>query len=99
VAKKVTGEDIVWKDEVDDSCYLAAGKYLSLLMPDANARNYVSLLRKAPARQYSPHDILRAARLKPAKPGDPVVAAAAGGRRSSDHRGRVPPGVRGDRPG
>lgn len=62
--------EIVWKDEPDELNFRAAGTFLSLFLPPNLVSGCVSGLRTVGTRQYNPHDLLRAARLKPAKASD-----------------------------
>jgi hypothetical protein len=52
-----------WKEEPDDHDYPAAQDYLSLLMPDARAKQVVRRLRDAPIAHRKAKDLLRASRL------------------------------------
>jgi len=75
-AKRLSGKkadklpDIAWKDDPDELNYKAAGTFLSLFLPQPMVSACVSALRTVGTRQYNPHDLLRAARLKPAKASD-----------------------------
>lgn len=77
-AKTVTGKkndklpDIQWKDQPDEANFRAAATFLSLFMTGQLVSQCVSALRTVGTRQYNPHDLLRASRLKPAKSGDLV---------------------------
>jgi hypothetical protein len=72
LAKKPGPDDILWKEDPDPSTFKAATAYLSLLMPKANAKHLVSMLKVAPESRYRADDLLRAAGLKPADDDDPT---------------------------
>jgi hypothetical protein len=52
-----------WKDEPDDHDYPAAADYLSLLLPEAAAREVSDRLRAAPLMHRKAKDLLRASSL------------------------------------
>jgi hypothetical protein len=63
-----------WKDEPDDHDYPAAADYLSLLLPEATAKELADRLRAAPLTHRKAKDLLRASSL-PALGADNVHVA------------------------
>jgi hypothetical protein len=64
-----------WKDEPDDHDYPAAADYLSLLMPDAAAKELSDRLRMAQLVRRKAKDLVRASRLPILGPDNFHVAA------------------------
>jgi hypothetical protein len=64
-----------WKDEPDDHDYPAAADYLSLLLPEAAAKEMSDRLRAAPLLHRKAKDLLRASRLPVLGPDNFHVAA------------------------
>ena len=63
-----------WKDEPDEHDYPAAADYLSLLLPEAAARELSDRLRAAPLLHRKAKDLLRASRLPALGPDNVHVA-------------------------
>lgn len=63
-----------WKDEPDDHDYPAAADYLSLLLPEAEARELSDRLRAAPFVHRKAKDLLRASELPVLGPDNVHVA-------------------------
>lgn len=70
--KKGDALEIQWKDAPAEENFKAASTFLSLFMPGPLVAECVSALRTVGTRTFNPHDLLRAARLKPAKSSDVV---------------------------
>jgi hypothetical protein len=64
-----------WKDEPDDHDYPAASDYLTLLVPEARAKELSDRLRAAPLMHRKAKDLLRASRLPILGPDNFHVAA------------------------
>ena len=64
-----------WKDQPDDHDYPAAADYLSLLLPDAAARQLTDRLRAAPLTHRKAKDLVRASGLAILGPDNVHVAA------------------------
>jgi len=71
-AAKKQPPEITWKDEPADENYRSAANFLGLVLPAGLVTRSVQALRTVGTRKYNPHDLLRAARLKPAKASDLV---------------------------
>jgi hypothetical protein len=63
-----------WKDEPDDHDYPAAADYLSLLLPEATAKELSDRLRAAPLTHRKAKDLLRASDLPVLGPDNVHVA-------------------------
>lgn len=55
--------EIEWLDEPEEHTYLAAEKFLSLLVPESEADAVLIRLIKSPVLEYRVSDIMRAAKL------------------------------------
>jgi len=64
-----------WKEEPDDHDYPAAADYLSLLLPEAAAKELSDRLRAAPLVRRKAKDLLRASRLPILGPDNVHVAS------------------------
>ena len=51
---------IRWEPQAQEHDYDAARQYLTLLLPDQDAKKVVAQLRRAPTRQFAAKDLLRA---------------------------------------
>jgi hypothetical protein len=63
-----------WREEPDEHDYPAAQDYLSLLMPDAEAKRMADRLRAAPLVRRKAKDLLRASDLPVLEPDNVHVA-------------------------
>lgn len=66
-------DKINWAPEASAHCYEAAGIYLSLLFPVAQAKRIVAQLKPAPTIEYEAKDILRASQTHLLEKDDPKV--------------------------
>jgi hypothetical protein len=74
VAKKKQQQHSLWKVEPDEHDYPAAYDYLTLLVPEKQAKTVVLRLRKAPISHRKAKDILRASDLHLLSPDSEHVA-------------------------
>jgi hypothetical protein len=62
-----------WRSQPSGGDYAAAGAYLSLLLPEAEARKVVARLKRATTIRHKPKDIERASGIQLLRPDDPEV--------------------------
>lgn len=63
-----------WKTEAEESDYVAAAHYLSLLMEEGKAKDVARRLADAPLTRHRANDLLRASSLQLLPADDPEVA-------------------------
>jgi len=62
-----------WRSQPSGGDYAAAGAYLSLLLPEAEARKVVARLQRATTTRHKPKDIERASAIQLLPEDDPEV--------------------------
>src|SRR5947209_7386074 len=69
----MTAETIHWEKTAAEEDYAAAFRFMSLLLPEPDARKVVAALKRAPVQEYEAKDLLRASQAHLLKTGNPKV--------------------------